>query len=158
MKKYTVNAILMALIAILSVALLSGCGFSRPENLKMISATELKTIISQDDILLIDVHIPEQEHIKNTSLFAPFYKIDDYLEQLPSDKNAAIYLYCKSGPMANWAARTLFDLGYTNIYNLEGGKEAWNDMISAATNALKMGAPKISAPTLQTAVAPAESI
>ena len=27
--------------------------------------------------------------------------------------------------MANWAARTLFDLGYTNVYNLEGGIKAW---------------------------------
>ena len=94
----------------------------------MISPNSLNTVMGQNDILLVDVHIPEQKHIEGTDLFAAFYKIDNYLPHLPTDKNTAIYLYCKSGPMANWAARTLFDLGYTNIYNLEGGIDAWNEL------------------------------
>ena len=107
------------------LGLLSGCGFMQPDNLHMISALELNSVMQQQDIVLIDVHVPEQKHLAGTDLFAPFYQIDDYVSSLPADKNTALYLYCKSGPMANWAARTLFDLGYTNIYNLKGGLEAW---------------------------------
>ena len=47
------------------------------------------------------------------------------LDKLPSDKDAAIYLYCAGGPMGNSAARTLHDLGYVNLSNLEGGAHAW---------------------------------
>ena len=94
----------------------------------MISANSLNTIMKENDVLLVDVHIPEQRHIAGTDLFAPFYKVDNYQEHFPMDKDTPIYLYCKSGPMANWAARTLFDMGYTNIYNLQGGMDAWNDL------------------------------
>jgi rhodanese-related sulfurtransferase len=115
-------------IGVLIVApLFSACGFTKPENLKMISPAQLHSTLQNRDILLIDVHIPEQVHIAGTDLFIPFYKISSHLDKFPQDKNAPIYLYCKSGPMANWAARTLFDHGYTTIYNLEGGVEAWED-------------------------------
>jgi len=128
MKRRSIRKIILIYFIFLSTAHLPGCGFIKPENLKMISANSLHTVMSENDILLFDVHIPEQKHIEGTDQFAPFYKVDTYLEHLPTDKNAPIYLYCKSGPMANWAARTLFDMGYTNIYNLEGGMDAWIEL------------------------------
>jgi rhodanese-related sulfurtransferase len=36
-----------------------------------------------------------------------------------------IYLYCEGGPMGNAAARSLHNLGYPNLINLEGGAKAW---------------------------------
>lgn len=105
----------------------AACGFFKPDNLKLISAQELNAIMMQTDILLIDVHVPEQTHLDGTDLFAPFYKIEKYAERLPSAKDHPIYLYCKSGPMGNWAARTLLDMGYTNLYNLKGGIESWKE-------------------------------
>jgi len=128
MTRRTIRKHFLSHVTILFIVFLPGCGFSKPENLQMISANSLHTVMSKNDVLLIDVHIPEQNHIAGTDLVAPFYKVDNYLEHLPTDKNAAIYLYCKSGPMANWAARTLFDMGYTNVYNLEGGMDAWNEL------------------------------
>ncbi len=77
------------------------------------------------DIFLVDVHIPEQQHIKGTDLFAPFYKIGKYIDKFPNDKETPIYIYCKSGPMGNAAARSLFKSGYINLYNLVGGVENW---------------------------------
>lgn len=109
----------------LFIMVVPGCGFMKPDNLKLITPQELKSVMAQQDILLIDVHVPEQKHIPGTDLFAPFYKVDKFANYLPTEKSAPIYLYCKSGPMGNWAARTLFDLGYTNVYNLQGGAEAW---------------------------------
>jgi rhodanese-related sulfurtransferase len=120
------NTIARIIFILTIAALLYGCGFSQPEQLKIISANELNSLMNQGDILLIDVHIPEQQHIAGTDAQIPFNQIDDHLDQFPEDKNSPIYLYCKSGPMGNWAARSLFEQGYSQVYNLEGGMDAWN--------------------------------
>lgn len=116
-----------ALAIVLIVAFLPGCGFMKPDNLKMISPQELNNTMAQNDILLVDVHIPEQNHITGTDRYIPFYNIYKHKDYFPQNKTTPIYLYCKTGPMANWAARSLFDLGYTNVFNLEGGIEAWKE-------------------------------
>jgi rhodanese-related sulfurtransferase len=51
--------------------------------------------------------------------------IKQYKDKFPKDKNTAIYLYCEGGPMGNAAARSLYDLGYRNLSNLEGDTKAW---------------------------------
>ncbi len=104
---------------------IAGCMFQKPDYVKLISAPDLHRLMQQQDIFLVDVHTPEQRHIKGTDLFIPYNEIDKYKEKLPKDKNTAIYLYCESGPMANAAARSLYELGYHNLTNLEGGANAW---------------------------------
>ena len=107
------------------IIFVAGCKFQQPDYLKMISATELNQIMQNEDIFLVDVHTPEQRHIKGTDLFIPYNEIDKYQDKLPKDKNTAIYLYCEGGPMGNAAARSLYELGYHNLTNLEGGSKAW---------------------------------
>jgi len=91
----------------------------------MISAAELNRLMQTGDIFLIDVHTPKQRHIKGTDLYIPFNEIEKYKDELPKDKNTAIYLYCEGGPMGNAAARSLYELGYRHLTNLEGGADAW---------------------------------
>lgn len=91
----------------------------------MLSPVEFNRILQQEDIFLVDVHTPQQRHIKGTDLFIPYNEIDKHLDQLPKDKNTAIYLYCEGGPMGNAAAKTLHTLGYQNLFNLDGGTHAW---------------------------------
>ena len=113
------------LFSIMAIAIVAGCAFQKPDYLTMISTEELNRIMLNESIVLIDVHIPEQQHIKGTNLFIPYNEIDRYKDKLPADKNTALYLYCEGGPMGNAAARTLYELGYRNLYNLEGGAKAW---------------------------------
>jgi rhodanese-related sulfurtransferase len=112
-------------LLIVLILIFSGCQSQKPDYLKMLSPAELNQIMQQEDIFLVDVHTPQQAHIKGTDLFIPFNEIDKHLDQLPKDKNTAIYLYCEGGPMGNAAAKTLHDKGYQNLYNLEGGAGAW---------------------------------
>ncbi|MGY6216610.1 rhodanese-like domain-containing protein [Methylolobus aquaticus] len=115
-----------ALCATLAFAcLLTGCNFQQPEYVRMITAPELQSLMQRDDIFLVDVHTPEQPHIKGTDLFVPYDQIEQYQDRFPRDKNTPIYLYCRSGPMGNSAARSLHALGYRNLANLDGGANAW---------------------------------
>lgn len=101
------------------------CSFQEPEYLKMVTPAELDKIMQQQDVFLVDVHTPKQQHIKGTDLFIPYDKVEQYQDKLPKDKDSAIYLYCEGGPMGNAAARSLHDLGYSNLINLKGGASAW---------------------------------
>ena len=112
-----------AVIAI--IIFVTGCNYKQPDDVKMISATELNQIMQNQDIFLVDVHTPEQRHIKGTDLIIPYNEIAKYQDKLPKDKNTAIYLYCEGGPMGNAAAKSLYELGYRNLTNLEGGAKAW---------------------------------
>lgn len=110
---------------LLPVVLLAACAFQKPDYVHMISPAELSQLMQARDVFLVDVHTPEQRHIKGTDLFVPYNEIEQYQDKFPADKNTAVYLYCRSGPMGNSAARALHALGYRNLINLEGGAEAW---------------------------------
>jgi rhodanese-related sulfurtransferase len=114
-----------SLVVIAWVLFVAGCQFQKPDYVQMISPATLNRTMQNEDIFLVDVHTPEQRHIKGTDLFIPYNDIAKYREKLPEDKNTAIYLYCEGGPMGNAAARSLYELGYRNLFNLEGGAKAW---------------------------------
>jgi len=92
---------------------------------KMISVEELSQTLKTKDFLFVNVHIPVEGNIPDTYLVIPYNEIDKQINKFPADKNAKIILYCRSGSMGNTAAQTLVELGYTNVFNLEGGYIAW---------------------------------
>jgi len=92
----------------------------------MISPGTLKEWLPEKDFFLLDVHIPEQVHIPSTDALIPFNALRENAASLPEDKDAKIVLYCRSGSMSRQAAETLTDMGYTNVWDLEGGINAFN--------------------------------
>src|SRR3989344_742531 len=92
---------------------------------KDISSAELMDMMNNKDFLLIDVHIPEQQHIKGTDMFIPYEEINLNFNKLPSDKSKKIVLYCRSGSMRAEASKILVERGYTNVYNLKNGVNEW---------------------------------
>ncbi|PJA45705.1 hypothetical protein CO174_01795 [Candidatus Uhrbacteria bacterium CG_4_9_14_3_um_filter_50_9] len=95
---------------------------------RTISAVTLKDALDDKHFFLVDVHIPEQDHINGTDAVIAYDQIANHLDKLPSDKDEAIVLYCRSGSMSQQAAQTLADLGYTNVIHLEGGIQAFNQL------------------------------
>ncbi len=90
-----------------------------------LTVTELQAMLEHKDFTFVNVHIPFQGSIAGPDKFIPYDTIDQHLDQLPADKNAKIVLYCRSDHMSNIAAHTLANLGYTNLYQLVGGFDAW---------------------------------
>lgn len=93
-----------------------------------VSPVAFKEMMQHKDFVLIDVHIPLQEHLKGTDLVIAYNDIESKLEELPKDKNTKIVLYCKGGSMSQIAAKKLIELGYTELYDLIGGKEAYDKL------------------------------
>jgi rhodanese-related sulfurtransferase len=90
-----------------------------------VTPLELKTMLANKDFVFVNVHIPFAGNIANTDLSIPYDEIEQNLAKLPADKKAKIVLYCRSGRMSAIAAESLVKLGYTNLWNLEGGMVAW---------------------------------
>ena len=94
---------------------------------KNVSPAELNTMLANKDFVFVNVHIPFEGDIAGTDLSIPFDQITEpaNLAQLPSDKNAKIVLYCRSGRMSEIASNALVALGYTQVWNLAGGMLQW---------------------------------
>lgn len=92
-----------------------------------LNSDELNTLLKNKDFVFVNVHIPFEGNIANTDLSIPYDQIAEpiYLSQLPTDTNAKIVLYCRSGRMSAIAAEVLVKKGYTNIWNLKDGMLDW---------------------------------
>lgn len=90
-----------------------------------ITASELQAMLANKDFTFVNVHIPFEGNIADTDLSIPYDEIEQNLGQLPADKDDKIVLYCRSDRMSKIAAETLVGLGYTNVWNLDGGMVAW---------------------------------
>lgn len=85
---------------------------------------QLRALLAAEDVTLVNVHIPYEGELPDTDLFIPFDQIQAHTAELP-DKDAPIVLYCRSGAMSTQAAKALVGLGYTHIYELDGGFSGW---------------------------------
>ena len=86
---------------------------------------ELSGALANKDFTLINVHVPYEGEIAGTDAFIPYDRIGEDTARLPTDRAAAIVLYCRTGRMSAEAATTLIRLGYRNVRQLTGGMEAW---------------------------------
>ena len=101
-------------------------------------AEKLKT---NENPQLLDVRTPEEysvEHIGNAKNVN--WNGDDFVAKVNSyDKSKPIFVYCKVGGRSAQAANKLAELGFKEIYNLNGGIMKWN----AENNANPMPSTKI---------------
>ena len=87
-----------------------------------------KNILGADSIQLLDVRTPSEYysgHIKN-SLQADWTDKIEFNRRIEYiDKNKPVYVYCLSGGRSSAAAKEMRANGYTEVYELTGGINAW---------------------------------
>lgn len=131
MKNRITSVLLVAFISINFIACGQKSGTKEQNNeveqaaISLISPEDLNQ--ANKDIQLIDVRKPEEfssGHLEN-AVNMNFYD-DDFEDQIKTlDKSKDVYLYCRSGGRSGKAAQKLEALGFTKVYDLEGGILNW---------------------------------
>lgn len=94
---------------------------------KNVNAEEFKSLVEKGNGIVLDVRTPQEtaQGVIPNAVTIDFYA-PDFKEQVDKlDKNKPVYVYCKSGGRSSNAAQILKDLGFKEIYNLNGGITAW---------------------------------
>jgi rhodanese-related sulfurtransferase len=91
---------------------------------RQVSPMVLSEGLKAKNFTLVNVHVPYAGEIAHTDAFLQYDQISFHFDQLP-DKAAPIVVYCRSGRMSTIAAATLVNAGYTNVWELAGGMDAW---------------------------------
>jgi len=99
------------------------------QSIQLLNTTEFKGVISKKDVQLVDVRTPEEYaagHIKD-AVNIDYFDPEAFTEAFSKmDKNKAVYVYCKSGNRSHKASVKLSDMGFTQVFDLEGGYMAWS--------------------------------
>lgn len=85
-----------------------------------ILSQDLKRIINDPEIFLLDVRTPEEYKIVNIGgKLIPDYELQNNLHELPIDKT--IIVICHHGIRSGRVVNFLIENGYTKVKNLVGG-------------------------------------
>ena len=111
----------------LAVMLLTACGQAKENDqgavYMNITAEEAKQIMdSEEGYVILDVRTQEeydQGHIPGAIVIS-HEEIAEKAEDVLTDKNQLILVYCRSGRRSKIAAEALVELGYTNIREFGG--------------------------------------
>ena len=95
-----------------------------------ISVDEFQSKLSTlNNTQLIDVRTPEEYaggHLKNAINMN--YISDDFEEELGKlDKSKPVLVYCLSGGRSSRAANKIQDMGFSAVYNMDGGIMKWSN-------------------------------
>jgi rhodanese-related sulfurtransferase len=91
----------------------------------LVGPNEFAGRIADPEAVVVNVHVPYEGEIAGTDLFVPFDQVASS-DQLPSDHDRPLVVYCRTGDMSATATATLVDMGYTDVTDLEGGMVAWS--------------------------------
>ena len=102
--------------------------FGLNTSLPIVTAEDLKQAIDENrDVVILDVRTPDEytkAKIKG-SINIPVDSIATEVEEIVTDKNKIIYVYCLSGSRSNIAVDTMQKLGYKNVFDVKSGLLAW---------------------------------
>ena len=115
------------LFLLLAVMLLTACGQAKENDWEAaymnITAEEAKAIMdSEDGYIILDARTQEeydQGHIPGAIVIS-HEEIAEKAEEVLTDKEQLILVYCRSGRRSKIAAEALVELGYTNIKEFGG--------------------------------------
>ena len=94
-----------------------------------IDTTDSAARVASGGVIMLDVREPD-EHEQGAlvgALHIPRGHLEAQIEGRIVDKNAPVIVYCAGGVRSAFAAKTLQELGYTNVLSMAGGFGKWKD-------------------------------
>lgn len=107
---------------------MTACNDEKTEDIEMVSPVKVyEAVYGEDSLQLIDVRTQEEyavSHLKNAQNIC--VTDEDFRDKVVSlDKYKPVYVYCKSGGRSAKAAKILKEMGFTKVYDLQGGITSW---------------------------------
>ncbi len=121
------------LLCAISLFLLSLSGFGQSagkvEYKELEPSAFQKTLRKTPNAVLIDVRTAEEYREGHLAQARNVdYKRDDFRQQVGKlDKSKPYFVYCKGGVRSDKAADIMKELGFRQVYTLEGGIDEWED-------------------------------
>ena len=106
------------------------------EQIKTISVEELKLVMNDPSFIILDVQskeVVEKDGMIPNAIHTNRGFLEFYMDQRPENPfkkitvkpENKIVVYCGAGGQGALAAKTLQDMGFGHVSNLEGGSGAW---------------------------------
>lgn len=124
-------------IAVAAIIGVSGCSSSDPTGSSAsqstdqhMTASDFSTAMAKPGTIVLDVRTPA-EYASGHLPQAPNIDIEtgDFATKIASlDKNATYAVYCRSGNRSGVALEQMAGVGFTHLYDLDGGIGAWQSM------------------------------
>ena len=100
------------------------------QQIREVTVQEVQDNLNPDNgFTLLDVREGdewEQGHL-DKAVFLPRGFLEQKADKLLPDRSQSIVVYCAGGTRSALAAKTLQDLGYTDVYSMAGGFNAWKN-------------------------------
>jgi rhodanese-related sulfurtransferase len=120
------RAAALTLAAVLAVAGLGACS-SSSDAVTDVSVAESADVLAGSDVVVIDVRTPaefESGHLADAvNIDIESGTFDTDVAEL--EKDGTYVVYCRSGNRSGVATEKMAELGFTDVYNLEGGVTDW---------------------------------
>ena len=88
-----------------------------------------KEMNADENAVILDVRSPdeyEEKHIPNASLIN-IGEPQNFMNEIEKlDKDKSYYIYCKSGGRSMMACQIMYQAGFENVINLDGGITNWH--------------------------------
>jgi len=97
--------------------------------IREVDAREARALIERGNVTVLDVR--EQDEIEqgivSSAVHIPRGYLEMRVEETLRDRDRPIVVYCAGGVRSAFAAKSLRDLGYTDVVSLAGGFNAWKE-------------------------------
>ena len=128
--KFKTPGVLFALVLALSViAVACSSDETATQSIELVTPAKAAQVIEEHPggLVVLDIRTPEEyaEARLPDAIMVDYYAPDfaDQLDKL--DKNVPYVMYCRTGNRSADAAETMKDLGFTRVYEIDGGIVDW---------------------------------
>ena len=128
--EFVLNHYLLTLaLAVVTFLLIQDLFESAFNKFKSLSPMLAVAKMNSNDVSIIDVREPHEfikGHIEN-AVNIPLGKLANQLSQFAHQKDNPVIVVCQTGARSVPACKTLTKAGFTDVYNIIGGIQAWED-------------------------------